>query len=264
MKKTTKQIKLKLKPERKKEIKQSSGILTRRKYLAKIVERIKGFVQGQKYRRNNLPNSIRAIHNFLEEKKIVCSKKSGDGRTNSCLDEDTICDLLMKSPFKKRLYKPSARHWFDIAIKDYQHGWLPINIKSTTTKTADNVGNLTTCVYALTDYKINDIKKSQRNGVMSKVLVERLKNKQYNQGDKQDYYFLVINKTNGRIITNSLKGLTKITPNINNLPFQVKWMDNKKFKYKPIEDCVSMVLDAFTKPRPNWKEKFLQEIRNIE
>jgi hypothetical protein len=41
----------------------------------------------------------------------------------------------------------------------------------------------------------------------------------------------VLNKTDAsNIIVNSVKGLTILTPNINNLPFQVCWDKNRIFR----------------------------------
>ena len=55
-----------------------------------------------------------------------------------------------------------------------------------------------------------------------------LKMKNYNTNRKKDYYFIVLNKTDASdIIVNSVKGLTILTPNINNLPFQVCWSKNR-------------------------------------
>ena len=76
-------------------------------------------------------------------------------------------------------------------------------------------------MYAYTN-KILDIHrdKSYENGEMSEILFHKLKSKEYNTNNKKDYYFVVLNKTvPNDIIVNSLKGLTILTPNINNLPF---------------------------------------------
>lgn len=228
-----------------------------------IITRIQSIFRGNKYRRNNLPNSIRSIHKYLESCKLSCSSTSQDGRTNSCLDENYIIQKLLESSFKERLYIPESRHWFDMAIRDFKYGWLPINIKSTTTQTADNTGNLAMCVYALTNYDM-EIKSSYQNGNMSKKLIDGIINKHYNYNLKRDYYFIVINKDNSSVISNSLKGLTDLTPNINNLPFQVKWCNNKNFKYKSINEVIEMIKQAIKKPNPSWRETFLTEIRNIE
>ena len=88
-------------------------------------------------------------------------------------------------------------------------------------------------------------------------------NKKINYKHKKDYYFLVLNKNNNKhVIVNSVKGLKKITPNINNLPFQVKWNVNQEFQYKHIQLCVKDFLDVIKKPNPSWKETFFQNVRN--
>ena len=113
--------------------------------------------------------------------------------------------------------------WYDILVYDKRYKWLPVNIKTTTTKTSDNTGNLAMCVYAFTDHDLGlDNLIHYSNGNMSKILVEKLKKEEYNKISKKDYYFLVVNKNDTKdIIVNSAKGLTEPTPNINNLPFQV-------------------------------------------
>lgn len=82
---------------------------------------------------------------------------------------------------------------------------------------------------------------------------------------KKDYYFIVINKKNAKdIIVNSIKGLTVISPNINNLPYQVCWNKNRKFTYKIINENIKMLIEAIQKPKPSWTEEFLSEIRKIK
>ena len=148
-------------------------------------------------------------------------------------------------------------------IYDYQYGNLPINIKSTTTKTSDNTGNLAMLVYAYTDSKL-DLTKQYNNGEMSRKLYNSIKNKNYNKNYKKDYYFIVINKENtDKIIINSCKGLSYLTPNNNNLPFQVKWSKNKHFKYKKIKLIIEDFILIIKTPKPSWREEFLNNIRSI-
>lgn len=65
--------------------------------------------------------------------------------------------------------------------------------------------------------------------------------------NKKDYYFIVLNKTNSNyIIINNIKGLSKLTPNINNLPFQICWDKNRIFNYENIKiklfiDCLKNI-----------------------
>lgn len=146
------------------------------------------------------------------------------------------------------------------------YGWIPINIKTTTTLTSDNTGNLAMCVYAYTN-EVLDIhsNKSYDNGKMSNILVNKLKNKEYNFISKKDYYFIVLNKTDSTIIiVNSVKGLTLLTPNINNLPFQVCWNNNRTYKYENIDKKIKQFIDCLQKPKPSWKETFMSNIRTLK
>ena len=155
--------------------------------------------------------------------------------------------------------------WYDILALDYMYGWIPINIKTTTTKTSDNTGNLAMCVYAYTN-EILDIhmNKTYENGRMSAILFNKIKNKEYNTNNKKDYYFIVLNKKDKKdIIVNSVKGLVKLTPNINNLPFQVCWNKNRIFKYENIQKKIKLFIDCLKRPKPSWKETFMSNIRKL-
>lgn len=209
---------------------------------------------------NNLPNTTRRIQQILQKSLIAPSKEFKDGRTCSSKDEDVIINTL--SEMKERLFIPKSRHWFDLAVFDYRHGWLPVNIKSTTTKSADNIGNLSTCVYALNDENL-DLKKSYNNGEMATLLINSIQEKKYNTINKKDYYFVVLNKTTNEIIINSIKGLEIMTPNINNLPFQINWKKNSKFKYQNTEESMKKFINCFPCKKTSWKEEFLLNMRSI-
>jgi hypothetical protein len=141
---------------------------------------------------------------------------------------------------------------------------LPINIKSTTTTSADNTGNLAMCLYSYTNEPM-DFKKSYQNGGVSKLLFNKLKEKAYNKNNKRDYYFLVVNKTDCKdVIVNSVKGLEALTPNVNNLPFQVCWNKNRNFKYDKFKYKLELFINALKSPKPSWKETFMLNIRTIK
>jgi hypothetical protein len=199
-----------------------------------------------------LPLIMYKLKQYLKSQSFKFSKQNEDGRINSCIDADEIIKLLMEK-FGNRIQKPDKRHWYDISVLDYMYGWIPINIKTTTTTTSDNTGNL----------EINS-EKSYENGKMSDILFNKLKNKQYNKNNKKDYYFLVLNKKNtDDIIVNSVKGLSILTANINNLPFQVKWCNNKVFKYENINNKIKLFIDCLQKPKPSWAETFMSNIRTL-
>ncbi len=227
--------------------------------------KIQKWYRGCRFRLHRLPLIMYKIQKYLQTNAIQFSTQNGDGRINSCIDEEVVIQSLIEK-FDVKIKKPRIRMWYDILAFDYVYGWIPINIKTTTTSTRDNTGNLAMCVYAYTD-EVLDIHKdtSYENGKMCDILFDKLKNKQYNTSNKKDYYFIVLNKTDASdIIVNSVKGLTILTPNINNLPFQVWWDKNRIFKYERICNKVKLFIDCLQKPRPSWKETFMSNIRTLE
>tara|TARA_Y100000591_G_scaffold203084_3_gene175766 strand:- start:2825 stop:3547 length:723 start_codon:yes stop_codon:yes gene_type:complete len=215
------------------------------------------------YNKKRLPNSILMMQKILKEDNIKICKKHSDGRTNSIEDETPIIEIL-SSKMNNRIKKARDRWWFDMKVFDFRYGWLPVNIKSTTTLTSDNIGNLALCVHAYTDKQLK-LNRKYQNGDMTDVLLKKIKKKRYNLIDKKDYYFLIVNKGNSRdIIVNSIKGLTKLTKNVNNLPFQVKWNDNRQFNYKSIDKNIKLLLNVLQNTKPSWKERLMTGIREIE
>jgi hypothetical protein len=100
-------------------------------------KKIQSVFRGFQYRKNILPNSILYCQKILEEFNVSCSNECSDGRTNSCMDEQKIINVLVEHLSDRRIYTPKSRHWYDVSVYDYQYGWLPVNIKSSTTKSAE-------------------------------------------------------------------------------------------------------------------------------
>lgn len=230
---------------------------------------INNIIKIQKWYKNcivrlkQMPLIMYNIQEYLKTINFIFANNNQDGRINSCLDENNIIDLLIKK-YTYRIKKPSIRMWYDILVYDYMYGWLPVNIKTTTTLTCDNTGNLTMCVYSYTNEILN-LDKYYENGEMSRILYQKIKEKKYNKNNKKDYYFIILNKNNNKeIIVNSVKGLTILTPNINNLPFQVNWSKNKNFKYDNINKKIKLFIECLKKPKLSWKEIFMKNIRTLE
>jgi hypothetical protein len=230
-------------------------------YIIKIQKWYRGCI----VRLKRLPLILYKIQKYLQNISFQFSNQNEDGRINSCTDEDNIIKVLFEK-FNNKIKKPKKRMWYDILVLDYYYGWLPVNIKTTTTLTSDNTGNLAMCVYAYTD-EILDIHKDEtyENGLMSKILFSKLKDKKYNKNNKKDYYFIVFNKNCEKdIIINSVKGLKILTPNSNNLPFQVTWNKNRLFHYDKINNKIKLFIDCLQKPQPSWKETFMKNIRTLK
>jgi len=222
--------------------------------------------RGCMLRKKRLPTVMYAIQKYLKTKAIRFSNQNEDGRINSCFDESLVIQLLIEEFGPARIKPQEKRLWSDVLVYDYMYGWIPINIKSTTTKTSDNAGNLAMCVYAYTDEHLV-LDKRYANGELSKILTHKLKNKKYNTENKKDYYFLVLNKTNASdIIVNSIKGLTEITKNINNLPFQINWDKNRVFKYEKIKKVLQRYKEIHPSEgsTPSWKETHMSGMTTWE
>jgi len=253
-----------------------------KEYIKKIIT-IQSWFRGCIYRLKHLPLIMYKIQKYLKTTNFTCATENDDGRINSCIDEPNIIKLLI-SKFGDRIKKPETnilpkqtkkkktnkkktiRTWCDILAYDYIYGWIPINIKTTTMIKNDNIGNLSTVLYAYTDniFDLN-VNKSYTNGKMSTILFNKLKNKQYNKHNKKDYYFLVLNKKNRNdIIVNSIKGLTILHSNINNLPFQVCWDKNREFYFEPIYKKIKLFITCLQKPKPIWSEQFMRDIRTLK
>jgi len=231
-------------------------------YNIDIIIKIQCWFRGYIFRLKRLPLIMYKIKAYLELEIFIFSNYNDDGRINSCIDENNIIILLIEK-FGNKIKKPKIRMWYDIQVYDYIYGWIPINIKTTTTKTSDNTGNLAMCVYSYTD-EILDLNKSYENGKMSIILFDKLKNKNYNKINKKDYYFIVLNKTDSNdIIVNSVKGLKILTPNINNLPFQICWDKNRDYIYENINKKIKLFIECLKKPKPSWKELFMTNIRTL-
>jgi hypothetical protein len=225
-----------------------------------MVVKIQSLVRGFLYRIKHLPLILYIVQQYLQRNSLKLNHHTNDGRVNSSLDEDSIITLLKKK-YHKRMKLPNIRMWYDMLLYDRLYGWIPVNIKSTTMKTRDNTGNLAMCVYAYTDENLI-LDKNYHNGKMSKVLFQKLKFKKYNQIYKKDYYFIVINKHNTKdIIINSVKGLTTLYPNINNLPYQVCWDKNRTYQYRPLHRVVQLFIDCLKINNPGWKNIFMDSIK---
>lgn len=224
--------------------------------------RIQRWIRGTMCRMKRLPNIIYAIQRCLKSTDISFSQETDDGRMNSCLDEYT-CIQKLSEEFGNRIRKAEIRMWYDFLAYDYRFGWIPVNVKSTTMTSHDNIGNLTMCVYSYTNVPI-DLSSHYDNGKMSKVLMLYLKKHKHVQNNNRDYYFLVLNKRDQTdVVVNSLRGLEVLTPNINNLPFQVCWNKNRTFRYGVIRHKISKFIKCLKHTKPSWKERFLNNIRRL-
>ena len=156
------------------------------------------------------PQQLIEIKDFLQQQNLLLSQTTRDGRVNSAFNEDEIVALIDQHFAIRR---PKICDWFDFAFEN-DGIFYPVNIKVSTTETADNLNCKLGIYYALTG-KIPDFK----NGIAWDKYFKKLKENICE--NNQDYYFLIVNKENTTdIFLSSLKTITQLVPNVIIYPFK--------------------------------------------
>ncbi len=184
-----------------------------------------------------IPKTLSEIVKYLAEINLKLSARFEDGRINATMNEDEVIKLIKK---KFDIDTPKSRHWFDFSI-EHNGEFYPVNIKITDTTHADNLNCKLGIYYSLTG-KFPDFPNETSWLDYFQKLKDNLKE------TKNDYYFLVINKSDNKdIFVNSLKSLSILQPNGNNLPFQCRWEVNKKPKNRNYKESKDLILKTFGK-----------------
>jgi len=163
------------------------------------------------------PSDLLNVVSFLNQIGVNISNNYEDGRVNSIVDENTIIDVLEKKYGKENVIRPKARDWWDVKVFHY-----PLQLKSSdfSKKASDNFSSKAAILYALTYLPENKVKVNRWADFEDALL-------NFSDVDNnRDYYIIILDKNTKKVYLNSLKSLNKLTPNGNNLPFQIKWIDN--------------------------------------
>lgn len=162
------------------------------------------------------PAILVEVVEYLNSVTIVVSENHEDGRVNSIDDEDTIIDLLIEKYGQENIQRPKAREWWDVKVFGY-----PLQIKSSKYgSAADNFSSKAAILYALTNLPEDKVTVTSWQKFQQALIQHSF------EDNYRDYYIFSLNKVSNEVHLSSLKTLTKITPNGNNLPFQIKWADN--------------------------------------
>lgn len=162
------------------------------------------------------PFILTEIVEYLNSIAISISENHEDGRVNSIDDEDTIIDLLICKYGNHNVKRPKVREWWDVKLFDY-----PLQIKSSKYGiAADNFSSKAAILYALTDLPEDKVSVSSWQKFQQALIDHNV------EDNGRDYYIISLNKVTNEVHLSSLKTLQKLTPNGNNLPFQIRWADN--------------------------------------
>lgn len=192
------------------------------------------------------------IVNSLKKKNLSYSAPSKDGRVNSALNEDQIVNELKKifatnNFFIKnnlQIKAPNIRDWYDFAIGSLVDSefFIPVNIKVSVLNT-DNLNCKLGIYYALTGLVPSNLSNEAGWDKFFRILHTNINTK-----TDKDYYFLVANKNDNKdYFWNSLKQLTSLIPNGNNLPFQANWAQNREKTHRTHDQAGAFILDVFKK-----------------
>ncbi|GAA8273929.1 hypothetical protein HpDR2_11250 [Helicobacter pylori] len=185
-----------------------------------------------------VPTQLNEIAEFLRTNPYNLSQPLQDGRLNSSVNEEEILNTI-KDYFPIQL--PRAREWWDFSFEENKI-FYPVNIKTTTTKTADNLNGKLGIYYALCG-----LLPEFNNEIAWEKYFHKL-HKGLGTNTNRDYYFLIINKNDPKdVFINSLKGIQTLQPNGNNLPFQCKWDNNRKIVQRSFIESKNFILSALAK-----------------
>ncbi|QIC81758.1 restriction endonuclease [Helicobacter pylori] len=183
-----------------------------------------------------VPTQLNEIAEFLRTNPYNLSQPLQDGRLNSSVNEEEILNTI-KDYFPIQL--PRAREWWDFSFEENKI-FYPVNIKTTTTKTADNL-NCKLGIY----YALCGLLPEFNNEIAWEKYFHKL-HKDLGTNTNRDYYFLIINKNDPKdVFINSLKGIQTLQPN--NLPFQCKWDNNREIIQRDFDGSKNSILSALAK-----------------
>ncbi len=184
-----------------------------------------------------IPTQLNEIAEFLKTNPYNLSRPLQDGRLNSSVNEEEILNTIKHFPIQL----PKAREWWDFSFEENDI-FYPVNIKTTTTKTADNLNGKLGIYYALCG-----LLPTFNNEIAWEKYFQKL-HKDLGKNTDRDYYFLIINKNDPKdIFINSLKGIQTLQPNGNNLPFQCKWDNNREIVQRDFTESKNFILSALAK-----------------
>jgi len=183
----------------------------------------------------NFPTELTEAVEYLSG-LVTINEDHEDGRVNSIADEETVIQLL-EEKYGDAVERPKAREFFDVRL--FGH---PIQIKSSSYSkgASDNFSSKAAILYALTTLNEKEIQKVRGWEPFESSLLQYA-----NEDNNRDYYIISVNKDDSTVHLSSLKSLKKLTPNGNNLPFQIQWKSNVETVERNFDEAYSFIVGAY-------------------
>ena len=181
------------------------------------------------------PSYLTEAVNYLSG-LVTINEDHEDGRVNSIADEETVIQLL-EQKYGDAVERPKAREFFDVKL--FGH---PIQIKSSSYSkgASDNFSSKAAILYALTTLSEAEIQKVRGWEPFESSLLQYA-----TEENNRDYFIISVNKDDSTVHLSSLKSLNKLTPNGNNLPFQIQWKNNIETVERNYDEAYSFIVGAY-------------------
>jgi hypothetical protein len=181
------------------------------------------------------PSNLTEAVNYLSG-LVTINEDHEDGRVNSIADEETVIQLL-EQKYGDAVERPKAREFFDVKL--FGH---PIQIKSSSYSkgASDNFSSKAAILYALTTLSEAEIQKVRGWEPFESSLLQYA-----TEENNRDYFIISVNKDDSTVHLSSLKSLNKLTPNGNNLPFQIQWKNNVETVERNYDEAYSFIIGAY-------------------
>ena len=171
-------------------------------------------------------------------------KSAGDGRITSAVKEEEYLNKLTEGLKRKHphftITLPPSRHWYDIRING-----IPLNLKISSGGT-DNAFNKVAILYTASGTEV--VKRNMNYNVFFKALSD-LKKKEV-RSHMTEYHYLVVNKSDGKILLKSILDIHSYKSNPCN-DLQINWAN----EFAHID---------FVTPDLKFKEKFNELIKTVQ
>ena len=169
---------------------------------------------------------------------VTINEDHEDGRVNSIADEETVIALL-EEKYGDAVERPAPREFFDVRLFGY-----PVQIKSSSYSkgASDNFSSKAAILYALTSLTEAEVQSVRGWEQFETAILQNA-----NEENNRDYYIISVNKDDSSVHLSSLKSLKKLTPNGNNLPFQIQWKSNIETVERTYEEAYKFIVGTYKK-----------------
>ena len=191
--------------------------------------------------------TFQLLESFIHDTNIEACTDHEDMRIGSLMDEGNIIKAMIVKFGEENIKVPRTRHWYDVLFFG-----IPLAIKSSDfkKKASDNWSSKTAILWAFSNMSLEEFENSPqsrnlRHQDFQNYLRALRPKPSLDPVHANDIWILILDKGTGQLHLNSLMGLSKLTPNGNNLPFQICWAKNTVPVGRSISESYKFITDSY-------------------